>query len=160
MSAPLKSGILLSHVVKTTRPLRDGVPFLLLIEAPSIFRCSLRFFHILHRNLLHILSPSSFAVCGHHLSPSIAIVFSLLSKASNDFMPPSFTSRISFSRMSRPPYTVHTLPLYVFYSLLLCHKGKSVLLLLSPLEYWYTTFSLAGPDPLLEIAVSTFYVVH
>ena len=34
-----------------------------------------------HRNCLLILSPSCFAVCGHHLSPRIAIVFSLLSES-------------------------------------------------------------------------------
>ena len=68
----------------TTRPLQDGAPFLLLIETPSTFRHSLRFFHTLHRNLSHILSPSCFAVCGHYLSPSIAVVFSLFSKASNE----------------------------------------------------------------------------
>ena len=51
---------------------------LLLIETPPTFGRSLRFFHILHRNCLLILSPSCFAVCGHHLSPKIALVFSLL----------------------------------------------------------------------------------
>ena len=63
----------------TTHPFRDGAPFLLLIETPTTFGRSLRFFHILHGNCLLILSPSCFAVCGHHLSPRIAIVFSLLS---------------------------------------------------------------------------------
>ena len=38
-----------------------------------------RFFHILNMNCVLILSPSRFAVCGHHLSPRIAVVFSLLS---------------------------------------------------------------------------------
>ena len=33
---------------------------------------------MLHRNILNILSPSCFAVCGHHLPPRIAIVFSIL----------------------------------------------------------------------------------
>ena len=43
------------------------------------------FFHTLNRDLLLTISPSCFAVCGHHLFPSIAVVFSLLSNASNDF---------------------------------------------------------------------------
>ncbi|CAM9690496.1 unnamed protein product, partial [Sphacelaria rigidula] len=42
---------------------------LLLIETSPTFRCSLRFFHTLRENLLHILAPSWFAVSGHHLSP-------------------------------------------------------------------------------------------
>ena len=59
----------------TTLLLRDVARFLFLLETPSTFRRSLRFFHTLHRKILHILSPSCFAVCGHHLSLSIAIVF-------------------------------------------------------------------------------------
>ena len=54
----------------TTRPLRDGASFLLIIETPPTFRRSLRFFHTLHRNLLHILSPYCFAVYAHHLGVS------------------------------------------------------------------------------------------
>ena len=50
-----------------------------LIETPPTLGRSLRFCHIFHWNCLLILSPSCFAVCGHHLSPWIAIVFSLLS---------------------------------------------------------------------------------
>ena len=64
----------------------DGAPFLLLIETPPPFGHSLRFLHILHRNCLLILSPSRFAVCGHHLSPRIAIVFSLLTSLPNSSM--------------------------------------------------------------------------
>ena len=53
---------------------RSTVPTTVLIETPPTFGCSLRFFHILHKNCLLILSPSRFAVCGHHLSPRIAPV--------------------------------------------------------------------------------------
>ena len=45
---------------------------------PPIFGRSLRFFHILRTDYLLILPPSCFAVCGHRLSPRIAVVFSLL----------------------------------------------------------------------------------
>ena len=45
--------------------------------------------------VLNTLSPSCFAACGHHLSLSTAIGFSLLCSASNDFIPPSLTPRIS-----------------------------------------------------------------
>jgi len=38
-----------------------------------------------------------------------------------------------------PPYIVHILPLYEFYSLLLCHMGKFVHLL-PPLDYVYKYF--------------------
>ena len=77
------SSLALAMISLTTHPFRDGVPFLLLIETPATFGCALRFSHMLHRNFLLILSPSWFAVCGHHPSPRIAIVFSLLSSAPN-----------------------------------------------------------------------------
>ena len=75
----------------TTHPFRGGAPFLLPIETPPTSGLSLRFFHVLHRKFLLILSPSCFAfVCGHHLSSRIAIVFSILSS-----LPNSSTSRTS-----------------------------------------------------------------
>ena len=61
----------------TTHPFRDGAPFLLLIEICPTFRCSSRLFHILHKIVTLTLCPSCFAFCGHHVSPGIAIVFSL-----------------------------------------------------------------------------------
>ena len=70
---------------------RDGAPFLLLAEAPPTFRHSLRFFQILHlvpgdyTNLFVTLSPSSFASCGHYLSPRIEIVFLPLSTSVPNF---------------------------------------------------------------------------
>ena len=51
--------------------------------------------HVLHILFLLILSPSCFAVCGYHLPPSIAVVFSLLSSVSNFSM--SHSSFPSFS---------------------------------------------------------------
>ena len=54
----------------TTHLFRDGAPFLLLIETPPTFGRSLRRFHILHGFFSLILSPSCFAACAHHLSPS------------------------------------------------------------------------------------------
>ena len=53
----------------TTNALRDGAPFLLLIETPPTFGRSERFFDILHENQMFTLSHFSLAVCGHHLSP-------------------------------------------------------------------------------------------
>ena len=52
---------------------------LLPVERRPTFGRSSRFFHILHRDFLLILSPCCFVGCGHHLSPTIAIVFSLIS---------------------------------------------------------------------------------
>ena len=94
--------LLLDSVVwpLTTHPFRDGAPFLLLIETPPTFRRSLRFFRVLHRNCLLILSPFCFTVCGHHLSPRIAIVFSLLSS-----LPNSNSSMSHTSNSSSPPLT-------------------------------------------------------
>ena len=48
-------------------------------DTPKQLGRSRRCFHVLHRNFSVFLSPSCFAACGHHLSPKIAIVFSLLS---------------------------------------------------------------------------------
>ena len=128
----------------TTHPVRDGntvpTPY-----TPLTFGRLLRVFRILHRNFLPILSPSCFAVCGHHLSPRTAIVFSLLSSVPNFSM-----SHVT----SVPPCIFHIIRLCGFYSLLLCHKGASVHLL-PPLDYWYTSFFfLAVPGPLHEIVIS------
>ena len=112
--------------------------------------------HMLHRNVLLILSPSCFAVCGHHLSPriAIAIVLSLQSSVPNLSMPhssifliPSNTSRFSYISHSPTMCSV----------LLLRHQRTSVHLLPPPLDYWCTSFFfVAGPDPLHEIAISAF----
>ena len=103
----------------TTHPFQDGAPFLLLTETPPTFGRSLCLFHILHRNCLLILSPSCFAVCGHHLSPRIAIVFSVLSSlpSSSMFRTSSFLS---------PPLT-HPVPPCVFHILLLCESSSPFL---------------------------------
>ena len=63
----------------------------LLVETPPTFGRSARVIHMLHENVLLNLSPSCFAVCSHHQSPRIAIVFSL----------PSINSVPNFS-MSHP----------------------------------------------------------
>ena len=77
----------LSHLTvdHASRSGRSGTAFLLLIETPPTFERSIRFFHILRITFffLLVLFPSSLAVCGHHLSRRIAIVFSLLSNVPN-----------------------------------------------------------------------------
>ena len=100
----------LSHLaIDHAHPFRDGAPFLLLIETPPTFGCSVRFFHILHKKCLLILFPSCFAVCGHHVSPRIAIVFSLLpglpnvsTSHSSNFTISSNTSRSSLHSSHSP----------------------------------------------------------
>ena len=112
--------------------------------------------HMLHRNVLLILSPSCFAVCGHHLSPRIAIVFSLLSSVPNFSMPHSSIFLISYHIPFLLVY--FTFSHYVSSTLLRCHKCTSVHHLPPPLDYWYARylFFLASPGPLHEIAVSAF----
>ena len=61
----------------TTHPLPDEAPFPLLTDTSNIWALVAFVFHMLHINILLILSTSCFAVCGHHLSPRIAIVLSL-----------------------------------------------------------------------------------
>ena len=106
----------------TTHLLRDGAPFLLLLETPPTFGRSLRFLHILHKNCLLFLSLSCFAVCGHHLSPRIAIVFSLLSSLPNFSMS---LCLISSSPLTHPvpPCILHILLSCESYSLLMCHTA-------------------------------------
>ena len=110
----------------TTHPFRDGAPIQLLIETPPTFGRSVRLFPILHRNCLLITSPSCFAVCGHHLSPRMAIVFSLLSSIPNSSM--SHTSNSSTPPLTHPvpPCVFHILLLCESYSLLSCHTGTYV----------------------------------
>ena len=100
------------HVViwpLATHPFRDGAPFLFLIETPPTFGRSLRFFHILHRNCLLILSSSCFAVCGHHLSPKIAIVLSLYSLVYQTLLP------CHIRLISSSPPLAHPVPLLLVY---------------------------------------------
>ena len=84
----------------------------------STFGRSLRFFHMLHINLLLILSPSCFAVCGHHLSTRIAIALSLLSSVPYFSVPHSSIFLISSLAHRVPPCIFHTFPLCEFCSLL------------------------------------------
>ena len=84
-----------------------------------------------------ILSPSCSTVCAHHLSPTIAIVFSLFSSVPKLV----HATLIYFPHLSThpvPPCTFHILPLCVFCLRFPCNKGPSVHLLPHPPNYWYT----------------------
>ena len=59
-----------------THPFRDRAPFLLITETSDV-RALIMFRPFLHSSCSLILPPSRLVVCGHHLSPRIAIVFSL-----------------------------------------------------------------------------------
>ena len=52
----------------STHPFRDEEPLVLLIETHPRVGRSLRCFHLLHRNVLLVLSPSCFDAGGRHLS--------------------------------------------------------------------------------------------
>ena len=139
----------------TMHTFRDGAPFLLLAEAPPTFRHSLRFFQILHlvpgdyTNLFVTLSPSSFASCGHYLSPRIEIVFLPLSTSVPNFSRLySFIFLFNTSRSSM--YNSHSPTTPVLPSLALpqghtCASCSSF----RPLVYLF--FFLAGPGPLHEL---------
>ena len=60
------------------------------------------------------LSPFSLAVCGHHLSPSIAIVFSLLSNMPNfSLLHPSIFHTSSSNTMRSFLHSSHSLTVWV-----------------------------------------------
>ena len=88
-----RTPFLLAFVIRpvTTHPFRDGAPFPLLQQKRHAQQSgrSLRCFHILHRSVLLVLSPSCSAACGPHLPPRIATIFSLLSSVRNPSLPPS-----------------------------------------------------------------------
>ena len=132
-------------------PLRDGAPFLLLLEASPTFGRSVRFFQILHKKkkkmlCFCVLFPSCLAVRGH-LSPRMAIVFPLLIHVPNFSMSHPATFLISSSNTFRSSHSaVHILPLRGFYVHLRCHKGSlcapsssstRVLVYLIPLSYFW-----------------------
>ena len=133
------SFLLLALVVRplaTHHPFRDGAPSPLLIETPPTFGRSLRFSHVLHRKGLLILSPSCFAVCGHHLSPRIAIVFSLLSSLPNSSMRQPSNSLAFSSNASRSSlYISHS----TFYYCCATRAHMCIHVLLP--TYWYISFS-------------------
>ena len=107
-------------------------------------------------NVFLLLSPSCFATCGHHLSPRIMTVFSLLSSAPNFFMPHSLTSLTSSPSTSHSsPYLSHSPTMCLLVSTALPRGHISVHLLPPPSGYyWYTSFFfLAGPRPLHKNAV-------
>ena len=91
---------------------------------------------------------SCFDVCGHHLSPRIAIVFSLLCSVPNFSLPPFvyFPQSPPLRTHPVPPCTFHILPLCEFYSPLPCHKGTSVHLLPPPLDCCLYLFLLSGRE--------------
>ena len=136
----------------TAHLFRDGASFLLLIETPPTFGCSLRFsppYNILHMNVLLISSPSCFAVCSHHLSPSIGIVFSLPSSVPNFSVSHSSAFFISSNHLFLthlvPPCTFH-IPLCEFYCRLntlpqghLCASSSSSRLLVYLFLLWRST---------------------
>ena len=66
------------------------------------------FFRILQGNFLLNSSPSCFAVCGYHLSPRIALVFSLLSGVPNFSMPHSSLILISYRTSRSSLYVSHS----------------------------------------------------
>ena len=70
---------------------------------------------MLHTNFLLILSPCCLAVCGHHLSPRIAIVFSLLSSLPNFYIPHS--SNFLSLKHHALPCIFHIFPLCELYSI-------------------------------------------
>lgn len=65
----------------TTHFFQGGALFPVPAETSPSLWCSFHFSHGLHANLLEILSRSCLVVFGHHLSPRVAIVFSVLSDA-------------------------------------------------------------------------------
>ena len=86
---------------------RDGPPFLLLLERPPTVRRSFRCLRIqLTKKFLLILSPSYFAACGHHLSPRVAVVLSLLSSVPNFSMSHYSIFLILSSNTSRFPFYI------------------------------------------------------
>ena len=107
---------------------------------------------MLHRNCLLILSPACFAVCGHHLPPRIAIVFSLLSKVYQ-------TLPCHIRLMSSSPLLAHPVPPCIPDSPI---NIMCVLLhIVVPHGHMCASTSsssrlLVGPGPLHKIAVSAF----
>ena len=89
---------------------RGTVPTL--IETPPTFGRSLRLFHTLHE-LFAYPFPSCFAVCGHHLIPRIAIVFSLLSSLPNSSMSRTFNSLMSSNASRSSLYISHSPTMWV-----------------------------------------------
>ena len=148
---------LLALVIRrlTTYPFRDGAPFLLIIETPRTFLgAHLRFFPHVKQNML-TFSISCFAFCAHHLSPGIAIVFSLLST----------WYRIKFLHITFV-YLTHLqhIPFPLVYFKISYNVGSTLIFFATRAQLCIfllpTTgipvFFLAGSGPLHEIAVSSY----
>ena len=82
------------------------------------------------RNFLLILSPCCFAVCGHHLSPRIAIVFSLLSSVQNFSMPHS-SIFISSNTSRSSLYISHSPTMWLLHYFFATRAHLCIFLLLS-----------------------------
>ena len=141
-------------------PFRDGAPLLPLIETRETYRCSLCVFPY----ITHEMSPSCFATCGHHPSPRITIVFSLLSTAVVHRTSPRHIRLFSSSpplTHSAPPCTSHIFH-YVSYTLN-CFATKAspciYILLLSATGIPLSPFWLVQV-PYTKSQIQRFRVVH
>lgn len=121
-----------SYLITDSASLRDEALFLLLLETCPTFGHSFCFFHKSHKPLLHLLPPSCFAVCVHNPSPSMTVVFSVLSYVPNDFMPQSFSSHIYPSNTSRSSLRSSDSSTNKSYSLMLRHWGALLCIYLLP----------------------------
>ena len=144
-----------NHWQLATHLFRGVASFLLTMEIIPTAGRSLRFPHIfLHVTFSLILSPSCLAFRGDHVSPRIAIVFSLLASVSN------FFSHIGIFTSPPPKHPVssfrfHILPPCEFSYHSSCRKGTPMHLLSPLADYWNTSlFFLSKTGPLHEIAAS------
>ena len=101
-----------------------------------------------------------FAVCGHHLSPRIAIVLSLLSSLPNSCMSHPSNFLISSTNTFRSSLYISHYPfIRVLLSIVVPH-GHMCTSTSSSSRLLVYLFCLVGPGPLHEIAISAFRVVH
>lgn len=112
-------------------------------------------FRTLHRNNVHVLSPSCSAVCGH-LFPGILNICFLATVG-------SCVKRFRATLVYFPHFPLQHVP-FLPVKFILCHytvplsitfhKSNSVQVLLPPLDYWYTSF-LGGRGHPRKIALVT-----
>ena len=107
---------------------------------------------------MFILSPSCFAVCGHHPSPRIAIVFSLLSSVPNFSTSHSSIYLIPSSNTSRSFLRISFTFSHYMSSTLYCIATRAHLCIFFHLlsATGVPFFFLAGPGPLHEITIPAF----
>ena len=143
----------ISHVTIDHHLFGNGAPFLLLKGTPSTVGRSLRFFHILQKkHSLLSLSPSSSAVCSHHLSARIVTVSRYDLQHRLLHVTPVYNFHLSLLTHSVSVCTVRIS--HHMGSTFVCVATREAHLLPPPPDYWYVSFSLAGPGPLHENAVS------